>query len=349
MILKDASDPSEPIEVARKNLPYSFDVRSSKPRIKEPTSDQMQRPNISPSSDIRRGAKRLGLIATPSSLPSAQLAAGPHSESNEGQMRREQIAGKLPGRERAGQRMNGYVSCIGESKQQSPSDPQRLPSAIPVFHPSGVPKPTLLVQGVQLRRGSSGGKDRDSLEGGQGSVITMRPEGSLGINAPRPASDAGAQHIPDGTIHKGEAYSAPDIPRQQKPSHFALVHPPSFQLPYIPTKTENIQTRSNMAEGEVQTQAVECYVGGTFSAESQEKFARFQPIMDCLNTRIAGIRKEIAGRLDAFSAERREAEAAVKAKVADLEAQIHTLKQENSYTAGVLTTMANTTKSHRPA
>ncbi len=343
MILKDPSNPEEPIEVARKKLPYSFDVRSSRPRIKEPTSDQTQRTNISPPPNIRRGAKQVGPIATPPRPPPAQLAAGPHSESIEGQIQQEQLAGEVADREPAGQRTNGHVPSIGEPNQQSPSDLQRLPSAIPVFHPFGVPKPTLL---VQPRRGSSGGEDRDSLEGDQGSVITMRSQDTLGINTARPASDAGAQYTSDGIIHKGQSYSAPDIFRQQKPSPFALVHPLSFQLPHIPTNTEMVQTRAKIAEREVQIQALEWYLGG---AESQEKFARLQPIMDRLNTRIIDIRKEIADRLDAFSAERQEAEAAVKGKVADLEAQIRTLKQENSYTASVLTTMANTTKSHRSA
>ena len=36
--------------------------------------------------------------------------------------------------------------------------------------------------------------------------------------------------------------------------------------------------------------------------------------MDCLNSRIIGIRKDIADRLDALSTERQEAEAAVKGK-----------------------------------
>ena len=52
-----------------------------------------------------------------------------------------------------------------------------------------------LVQEVRPRRGSYGGEDRDSLEGGQGSVITMRSRGQYGNQRPHPASDAGARHI----------------------------------------------------------------------------------------------------------------------------------------------------------
>ena len=286
---------------------------------------------------MRREAEQVGPIATPPPPPPVQLAVGQHPERIEGQVQQEQMLGELADREPAGQRTNGQIPSIGEPKQQSPSDRQPLPSAIPVFHPFGVPKPTLL---IQPRRGSS---DRDGLEGGQGSVITMHLEDTLGINAARAVSDTGAQHISDGGIHKGQSYSVPDIFRQQRPSPFALVHPLSFQSSHIPTNTEMVQTRAKTTERDVQIQALECYLGGT------EKFARLQPIMDSLNTRIIGIRKEIADRLDAFSAERQEAEAAVRGKVADLEAQIYTLKQENSYTSNVLAMIANTTKSHRPA
>jgi hypothetical protein len=49
VILKDASNRSEPRVVSRKVLPYPFDVRSSKPRDKQPR----QQADIGP--DTRRG------------------------------------------------------------------------------------------------------------------------------------------------------------------------------------------------------------------------------------------------------------------------------------------------------
>ena len=338
--LKDASNLPGPIQVARKELPYTFDVRSSVPRTKGPTNCHTQQANIGSSSNVSRKAKRPCPAATSPPTFSAQRVVRPHPQGIEEQIRREPVAGGLPERQRAGRRTNGHVSPMSEPKQQVPIDLQRLPSAIPVFHFSGLPRPSLLVQEVQPRRGSSGGEDRGSLEGGQGSAITMPSVGSLGINPPRSASDAGAKHLSDGSTHKRQSYSAPSFLRQQEPSPFALVQLPSFR---IPTNAEMIQTRARIAEREVQIQALECALGGTFEAQSQDKCARLQPIMDGLNSRIIGIRKDIADRLDAFSAERQAAEAAVKGKVADLEAQIHTLKQENSYTARFLTTMANTT------
>ena len=107
VILKDASNPFEPMEVARKELPYFFDVRPSKPRVKEPTRtsdrDQTQPTTIGALSNIRCGAEYPGPATTPSPPP----------------------------RERLGQRTNGHVSSVDE--YETPSNVQRLPSAIPVF------------------------------------------------------------------------------------------------------------------------------------------------------------------------------------------------------------------------
>jgi hypothetical protein len=71
VILKDASSSSKPIEAARKELPYSFDVNSSKPWIKEPPGDQnqSQQANIGASSNIHRGAMHRSPSATPHHLP----------------------------------------------------------------------------------------------------------------------------------------------------------------------------------------------------------------------------------------------------------------------------------------
>ena len=52
MILKDASNSVGPIEVARKELPYSFDVRSPTPWTNGPTSHHTERANISSSGGI---------------------------------------------------------------------------------------------------------------------------------------------------------------------------------------------------------------------------------------------------------------------------------------------------------
>jgi len=40
VFLKDAGSPHKPIEMARKELPYSLDLKSSKPRTRGPPSDQ---------------------------------------------------------------------------------------------------------------------------------------------------------------------------------------------------------------------------------------------------------------------------------------------------------------------
>ena len=138
-------------------------------------------------------------------------------------------------------------------------------------------------------------------------------EGSVGMNPPHSASDPGAQHIPGGSIRNGWSYRAPDIPREQRFSSFAPAHHPSIHSPHIPTNTEKVQAK--VAERVLHIQALETrisYLGGTFGVESQGT------------------------------------EAAVNAKVADLEAQIHSLKQENSYAASDLTMITKITKSHSP-
>jgi len=331
VILKDVSHPSQPIEVARQEPPYSFDVRSSKPRIKEPTSDQTQQANIDASSEIRRGTKYPDPAAAPSPPPEVQLEAGPHLEGIERPARREQMAGETSDRDHA---TNGHILSIGESEQQSPSDVQHLPSAIPVFHPSCAPKPPL-AQDVQPRHGSCGGEDRDSLEGCQASVITMRSENtSLGINVPRTssASNDGAQRISHGGIREGHSYDTLNILGQQKPPPFALAHRPSFQSLRTPT-----QTRAKVAERQAQINVFEIRdLRANFEAESQEKLAPLQSIMDHVNGRILAIQNEIVDHWNVFSAERQKAEAVVMAKVTDLEVQIHALKQGGSYAASVL-------------
>jgi len=71
VFLKDAGSPHKPIEMARKELPYYLDVKSSKSWIRGLPShqDKMQQANIGASSNIRRGAKHHSPAATPSPLP----------------------------------------------------------------------------------------------------------------------------------------------------------------------------------------------------------------------------------------------------------------------------------------
>jgi len=219
------------------------------------------------------------------------------------------MAGQNPDRECPGQRTSGDASSTGEH----------------------------LVQELQPQRGSSGGEDGDIP---QGSATRALLEGSsLPINAPRTpsASDARSQPISDTSI--GRSCNTSNVLRQQKPPPFAHVPLPVFKSPHIPTNTERVQTRAKIAAREVQIQALEMnisYLGSTFGAESQEKFARLQPTIDYLNNQILGIQKEIADILNAFSAERQEAEAAVNAQLAELEARAHILKQENFRDASVL-------------
>jgi hypothetical protein len=58
--------------------------------------------------------------------------------------------------------------------------------------------------------------------------------------------------------------------------------------------------------------------------------------MDYLHGQIFIIQKQMADRWTAFQAKRQEAEAAVTARVADIEIKIHILKQENSKAASFL-------------
>ena len=197
MILKDASNPLEPIEVARKELPYSFDVRSTKGL----TSHHTQQANIGSSSSVRRKAKRPCPAAT---LSPAQLVAGPHPEDVERQIRRESVAAVLPDCERAGQRTNL------QPEQQGLSDLQRLPSVISPSHTSTVPNPPLL---VQSQHGPSGGEERDRLEFGQFPArLEFTPS----------ASGVGAQHI------SGQSYDTSNNLGQQALPLFAHAPNPSF-------------------------------------------------------------------------------------------------------------------------
>ena len=244
----------------------------------------------------------------------------------------ELMAGEFPDCERAERRTCGHVSSLGKSEQQSPSELQRLSFASPV------PKPALLVQEVRPQHDPAGGEDRDSPEGCQGIVIATRSGGSsLRINAPPTpsTSDAGAQHI---SGDRGQPYNTSNI---QSPL-FSHVPLSALSFPRIPTSPE-AQIRVNVAERDVQINALETTIKnleGTLEADGREKDAALRPLIEYLYSQILAIQKEIADRLNAFSAERQKAEAVVSAEIADLEAQIHILKEENLRDASILTTIS---------
>ena len=68
----------------------------------------------------------------------------------------------------------------------------------------------------------------------------------------------------------------------------------------------------------------------------QEEIATLLPVVDHLYDRIVAIQKEMADRRNAFSTERREAEAAVAAKVMNFEMHINIMKHENYNAASFL-------------
>ena len=113
----------------------------------------------------------------------------------------------------------------------------------------------------------------------------------------------------------------------------------------MPSSTE-VQIRIKVAERDVQINALETTIKrlkGTLEADGRENDATLQPHIEYLHNQTLTIQKETANQLNAFSTERQTVEAAVSAQV---EAQIHILKQENFRDPSVLTTMANTTKRH---
>jgi hypothetical protein len=257
--------------------------------------DPLSPPNPA-SSNIRCGSNHPGPSATSPPPPLAHLA---HPEGIARQTRWEHIAGEISDREYAGQRTSGRTPYIGDPEQQDPSDLQPLPSAAPVFQPSAVPEPPLLVQGVLLRHGPSYGNGTGSMEADQGLVFTTRSEdSSLRINAPRTPSafDASAQHISGKSSE--QPYYTSDILGQRNPSHFAVILRLHCDSPHIPTNTENIRGTARIAEREVRIDALEmkiCDLKASFEAEGHDKYAA---ITDYFNNRIRTIQKEISVRLN---------------------------------------------------
>ena len=173
------------------------------------------------SSGIRCRINNPGPAATPSPPPSAEIA---RSEGIARQIRREQVAGGIPDRERAGQRMSGKTSSTSDPRQKSSSGRQPFPPATSFFQPSDVLEPSLLVQEVQPRCNSTFGKGVGSLEGSRGLVFAKRSEpGVLRINPPRTpsTSDSGIQHISEKS--RGRPYGTSDILGQQNPLPVAPV------------------------------------------------------------------------------------------------------------------------------
>ena len=156
MILKDASNPSEPRVVARKELPYYFDVTSNPPRVKKRTRDQTA--NNGPSPKIRRKASYPDLVTA----PTAQLEVAPLPEDIEPQTPREQIAGETPDRNYSRQRTIRHVPPISEHEQQSPNSVQCPPPAI--SHPP-LTSPAPHLRDVHPRRGSAWGGNKIWLAG----------------------------------------------------------------------------------------------------------------------------------------------------------------------------------------
>lgn len=155
-------------------------------------------------------------------------------------------------------------------------------------------------------------------------------------------SHGDAQHI--SCVSRGKSYDVSSSLGQQKPPLIDHALIPSFGSPHTPADTE-VQIRSKVVDREVQIHTVEKFIKhlmDTFEADGREKDAALQPLIDYLYNQTISIQKEIADRLNAFSAERQKAEAAVSAEVASLEAQIHILKRENYHDASTLTAMANT-------
>ena len=186
--------------------------------------DPLSLPNPA-SSGIRCRTNNPGPAATPSPPPSAEIA---RSEGIARQIRRQQVAGGILDRERAGQQTSGHTSSISDPGQQIPSDRQPFLPATSFFHPSDVLEPSLLVQEVQPRCNSTFGKGVGSLEGGRGLVFATRSEpGVLRINAPRTpsTSDSGVQHISGKS--RGP-YGTSDILGQQNPLPVASCPPPAL-------------------------------------------------------------------------------------------------------------------------
>jgi len=116
----------------------------------------------------------------------------------------------------------------------------------------------------------------------------------------------------------------------------------TLPVAHIPTDTAKVQTRAEIAEIEVQSRALEMEIS-YLEGESKEKRSLSWAALIAESSALGRNRRS----LERFLGLAPGSGSGRQAKVANLEAQIHTLKQVNPYAARVLTIMANTTGSHR--
>ena len=160
--------------------------------MRKPACDQIL-PALSP--EIRRGRKSLGPPAT----LAAQLKAGSHAEGIEVQTQWEQVAGRIPTRDQAGQRTNGSFSSILEPEQQSSSEIRRLSLVTPVPQPH--------VRLFPDRRGSSCRENKDTLEDTSFNLgnITSRYHGPVFSKGNAVTASESPNNAKSKGVHKGVA------------------------------------------------------------------------------------------------------------------------------------------------
>ena len=149
VVLKDPSDPSGPRVVAKKEIPYYFDVMSKPPpQNKKRTNDETERGNTGPSRKRRRTK----------SLSPATTFTAPHPEGIESQTPQEWMIEEPPDQDYPGQLTIRYISSMDQSQQnQGPDDTRCLPPANPASRLPSVPTAPPRLQAVHPRRGSTSG------------------------------------------------------------------------------------------------------------------------------------------------------------------------------------------------
>ena len=156
----------------------------------------------------------------------------------------------------------------------------------------------------------------------------------LSTREPEQQSPSDVQHLPSiiPVFHPSSAPKPPLVQDGQPrhgPSPFA--HRPSVHSLRVLTNAEKILARAKVAERQAQIDDLEMKtrdLRANFEVESQK--------LATIDSQILVIQKEMVDRFKALEAERQKAEAAAMATLADLEVQLHALKQETSYAASVL-------------